>query len=248
MNAGPALVPAIVVGAVRYGDTSKVVRLLTPTFGLVSALAKGASRPGSPFARSLGLLSEGTAHILHRRGDLQLVTAFELTDSHATIAGSTASYLAANALAELVGRAVPSGENPALYHEVRSNVRLLAATPPDAAGVISLCVLWRVIGALGFAPALERCVRDGRGLPPGPLVLSLRDGGALCGSCADPVAGPRLPEEDRAALEAFVLGTGELPDLDDRHLAAHRRLLARWVATHLVEGDLPALAIWQRGR
>jgi hypothetical protein len=36
-----------------------------------------------------------------------------------------------------------------------------------------------------------------------------------------------------------------LPALDDRHGAAHRRLLARYVRYHLAEGaELPALEFW----
>ncbi len=246
MSGGPFLEPAIVVGSIRYGDTSRVLRLVTPSRGLISALARGADRPRSPFANSLGLLSEGTASLVSRRGDLQLITAFELIDAHSSIAGSVPCYLAGMTLAELVSRAVPAAANPDLYGTIRELVHLLAATPADAAEVIGLCVLWRAVGALGLAPALDRCVRDGRPLGDGPLPLSLTDGGALCPGCAASMSGPRLPEEDREALEAFVLGRGELPDLGDRRLAAHRRLFVRWVVTHLSDGELPALAMWHR--
>ena len=38
-----------------------------------------------------------------------------------------------------------------------------------------------------------------------------------------------------------------LPALDERHGAAHRRLLARYVRYHLGEGaELPALEFWLR--
>ncbi len=36
--------PAIVLHAFRYGESSKIVRLVTPGHGVLSAIAKGAQR------------------------------------------------------------------------------------------------------------------------------------------------------------------------------------------------------------
>ncbi|MCA9723589.1 MAG: recombination protein O N-terminal domain-containing protein, partial [Gemmatimonadetes bacterium] len=41
MAGSPTLTPAIVVGVVRYGETSRIVRLATRELGLQSAIAKG---------------------------------------------------------------------------------------------------------------------------------------------------------------------------------------------------------------
>lgn len=59
MAGAPTITPALVVGALRYGDTSRIVRLVTRDHGLVSAIAKGALRPKSRFGAALQLLSEG---------------------------------------------------------------------------------------------------------------------------------------------------------------------------------------------
>jgi hypothetical protein len=57
----------------------------------------------------------------------------------------------------------------------------------------------------------------------------------------------RLAKDDLEALVALAEGTADLPWLDDRHAAAHRRLLARWIRSHLGEVELPALLAWERG-
>jgi hypothetical protein len=55
-----------------------------------------------------------------------------------------------------------------------------------------------------------------------------------------------LPPEARAALEMLAGESDDLPSLDVRHAAAHRRLLARYIHFHLAEGAaLPALEFWQ---
>jgi len=56
-----------------------------------------------------------------------------------------------------------------------------------------------------------------------------------------------LPRQSLDDLAALMARDADLPFLDARHLAAHRRLLARWVRTHLAEaGELPALESWQQ--
>ncbi len=244
MSGAVHLTPAIVLGGVRYGETSRIVRLLTREHGLVSALAKGAFRPRSRFGAALALLSEGEAHLLWARSsDLHTLAAFDLRTPHLTLATDLDRFQAAAALAELLGKAVPPGPNPPLYTLVTGAVALLAVVPREGLAETAVHLVWRVVGALGVAPALAQCVRDGN--PIGEAgTLSLAEGGMLCRKCSG--EGVQLGTDDLAALRAF-LAPGELPhDLDSRHLAAHRRLLLRWVQRHLVDGPLPALEGWVR--
>ena len=49
--------PAIVLATLRYGETSKIVRLATREQGIQSAIAKGAMRPRSRYGAALQALS-----------------------------------------------------------------------------------------------------------------------------------------------------------------------------------------------
>lgn len=247
MAGAPTITPALVVGALRYGDTSRIVRLVTRDHGLVSAIAKGALRPKSRFGAALQLLSEGQAHLLPSRGELHTLTAFDLTSLHAGLASDLRRFLAASALAELAARFVPADPNPVLFDQLRDGLALLELTPPEAADVVGLRVLWRLVADLGLAPSLHGCARDGEPVDGDPVAFSFRDGGVLCARCAHAGAVTRLAAEDLAALVALAEGTADLPWLDVRHAAAHRRLLARWIRSHLAEVELPALAAWERG-
>lgn len=246
--AGATLTQAVVVGALRYGETSRIVRLATRDLGVQSAIAKGALRPKSRFGAALQLLAEGTAHLLPGRGELATLIAFDVQDVHAGLARSMAAFHSAAALAELTARFVPGGAQEEPWRELTQGIRLLESAPPEAADLVGLTVLWRMIDALGVVPTLDRCARDDRALPGGDASLSYRDGGLLCAQCATGGSPVRLPAADREALGFFLTGVGDPPDMDDRRAAAHRRLLARWVTAHLAEGDLPALEVWRRGR
>ncbi|MBK7595618.1 MAG: DNA repair protein RecO [Gemmatimonadetes bacterium] len=247
MAGSPTITPAIVLGSIRYGETSRIVRLLTRDLGMLSAIAKGALRPKSRFGASLQLLSEGQAHLLQSRGgDLHTMVAFDLTGWHGGLANDMRRFHAASALAELAVRFVPPVGNPPLYEDIRQAVALIELAPLDAVEVVGLRALWRLIGDLGLGPALEHCARDGADLPPGAVAFSLGDGGFLCEACARGTGAARLAAEDRAAVVALLTPGADLPVLDAPHAAAHRRLLARWVGHHLADGELPALEAWRR--
>ena len=242
------LTPAVVVGVVRYGESSRIVRLATRELGVQGAIARGALRPRSRFGTSLHLLAEGTAHLILGRGDLATLSAFDVTDLHHGLARSVANFQAAAALAELAARFVPPIPQVELYDALVQGIALLEAAPPEAVEVIALLALWRFLAELGFAPETRRCVLDGRELGEGGLALSVEAGGALCDACTAGNPPVRLSHDDRMALEFFLHGHGEAPELDGRHAAAHRRLLARWVTRHLGDSEMPALRTWQRGQ
>ncbi len=246
---GPVtLTPALVLGVVRYGESSRIVRLATLDLGVQAAIARGALRPKSRFGTSLHLLAEGTAHLIPGRGELATLAAFDVANLHQGLGRSVVGFQAAAALAELAARFVPPIPQAEVYERLLQGISLLEASPPEAVEEIALVALWRFLAELGFAPEIGRCVLDGAGLGEGEIALSIEAGGALCERCAAGHPPLRLGPEDRAALEFFLSGVGEPPELDARHAAAHRRLLARWVARHLGEGEMPALRQWQSGR
>ncbi|HET9066703.1 MAG TPA: DNA repair protein RecO [Gemmatimonadales bacterium] len=244
---GPAVqTPAVVVGSVRYGETSRIVRLATRDQGLVAAIAKGAGRPRSPFA-GLQVLAAGTAHLIAGRGDLATLTQFELAVAHLGVTSSLTGFRAASTMAELAARAFPSTPQEEAYDALVWGLGLLDASPPAAIEIVALSAIWRLVAALGATPSLDFCARDGKPVPPGGAHFSIEDGGVLCRVCASGGGAARLEHDDVTALAFFLQGGGEPPDLDARHAAAHRRLVGRWITRHVVDGTQPALLQWVQG-
>jgi recombinational DNA repair protein (RecF pathway) len=104
-----------------------------------------------------------------------------------------------------------------------------------------------MVTALGFAPTVTACVRDGSALGDGAVGFSVPDGGLLCIRCTTERSTTVLEDQDRRALEQLLQGADEVPaGWSPRHAAAHRRLLARFIEHHLAEGrPLKALAFWE---
>jgi DNA repair protein RecO (recombination protein O) len=239
--------PAIVLSAFRYSETSKIVRLATRHHGVQSGIAKGALRPKSRFGGALQVLSEGQAQLLmkeHR--ELNILAGFDLKKLHVGLASDLERYAIACALSEVMLRFAPSDPHPESFDVLQAALDLLESAEPGTIEALGFRLLWQLVSALGFAPALGVCVIDGRELPiDGPLPFSTREGGALCPVCATQHGATLLPQKDRLDLLALLDPGATLPDLDARHGAAHRRLLARYIQYHLGEGaDLPALEFW----
>lgn len=244
----PITTDAIILHAFRYGETSKIVRLLTRDLGVQSAMAKGALRPTSKFGGRLQVLSEGTAQLYvkpHR--ELHTLSEFDVTAEHHALAADLRRYTTAAALAELALRVTPAEPVPEVFTIVRTALTTLAEASPDEVSEIGIRALWTVVVALGFAPSLDACARDGRPLPVGGATFSVVEGGFVCARCGAGSSGSKLGPGDRRALVAFVEGRDEsVGPLTREHAAAHRRLLVRFVERHVAEGaSLRALTLWQ---
>jgi DNA repair protein RecO (recombination protein O) len=240
--------PGLILHSFPYGETSKIVRLLTPEHGVQSALAKGARRPRSKFGAKLQVLSQGVAQLyIKATRDLQTLAEFEVTQLRPELAQDVARYASGAALAELVMRFSPTEPHPEIYQLTVQELDLLVAVPLEALDAAALAALWGAVAALGFAPNVHHCARDGAPLPDGAVAFSVSDGGFVCGACARGGSTTKLQAADREVLQQLLAGSGDAVGvLSPKHAAAHRRLLVRFVEQHVAEGrELRALTFWQ---
>jgi DNA repair protein RecO (recombination protein O) len=244
----PVATPAVILHAFPYGETSKIVRLLTREHGTVSVIARGAHRPKSGFGARLQVMSEGTAQLyLKVNRDLHTLADFDVTEQHPGLSRDVSRYAAAAALCEVILRFSPAEPHHEIYQLVVGGLAHLEAVPAAELGLASVALLWSAVAVLGFTPRADACAKDGRDLPAGPVAFSVAEGGFLCAQCARSAAKTVMETSDREMLERLIAGDVEgLPALPPRHTAAHRRLLVRFVERHLAEGrELKALEFWQ---
>lgn len=244
----PLETAATILSTIAYGETSKVARLATRELGVLSVIAKGARRPKSKFGAALQVLSDGTATILlARHSDLHTLTGFDVARLHGDLASNIERYAVASVLGELMLRFSPHERQVETYEFFRHALDVVEAVPGDAVAVLGLRSIWGLVKQLGFAPSLGVCARDGAAVDweQDVVPFSPAHGGVLCGRCAQTIETSRLTRRDVGDLEVMIHGRDDLPALDDRYLAAHRRLLERYLRYHVAEGHpLPALAFW----
>lgn len=245
---GLVTTPAVVLHAFPYSETSKIVRLATRRFGVQSAMAKGARRRRSGVGGRIEPFSEGQVHLYMRENrELHTLSSFDVERERFGLARPLSRFAAASALAELQLRCAPPAALPAAYDVLRTSLDRLVAVAASEIHAAALQALWQLVGALGFAPALNACVIDSEPIvEQGRIAFSLAEGGVLCRSCAQHREVVSLAGSDLRALRQLADGDSPLPTLSSRHAAAHRRLVARFIQTHLAEGrPLEALRLWE---
>ncbi len=244
---------AIVLHAFDYQDSSRIYRLATREAGLQSVLARGARNSRVRFGSALGLFAGGSAQISVRASsDLQTLTAFDITDTRAGLAGDYARFLGASAIAELVLRFSSTETSEDLFEALRDAFDRIVAAAPAHANTATLEAAWRIVAALGFAPSFMVCASCRAEVPlDADAAFSHRDGGILCERCArGRQAGRRLPGSARRLLSDWIDGGAEFAaSLAGVELRAHTRLLREFVAEHLGDDKpLKAFAMWEGGQ
>jgi len=225
---------SIILQVFPYGETSRILRLLTATHGLQSAIAKGARRPRSRY----GLLEpfcEGvvTLHVRETR-ELQTLSAFELTRTRGSLGTDLLRFGGASLLAEIVLRATAEETQSGLYIALTQALERLQREPRGGVECAVLSEAWRLIARLGFAPELAECLDCGADIDAeADVKFDHAAGGIRCADCGAGAPGREIPARARLALQRMA--AGETPALE--RTEGHWWLLARYLDHHVLEGS-----------
>jgi DNA repair protein RecO (recombination protein O) len=224
---------AIVLQSFPYGETSRIVRLLTRSAGVHSAIAKGAARPRSRY-HILEPFAEGTASLYIRATrELQTLAAFDVVRLRQELGRDLLRFGGASLLAELVLRTASEEAQPDLFDVVAHGLDQLARVDAAAVEVAVLAATWCTIAVLGFTPELDACIVCGHLIDArAPATFDYAAGGLRCDACAVGMPGRPVPGRARHALRAFCRGAVVRVDVT----TGHWRLLARYLEHHLLEG------------
>ena len=192
--------PAIVVGRTDYGERDRIVRLLSPHHGRVSALARNARGSKRRFAGALGTGARIDAHLRAGRGTLWHLDRAELLDGHLGVRNDLDRLGLLAYACELCGAlAREHHAEPRLYGLLELALVLLDAmtAPPGEAWRIGLET--KALTFAGLAPILDRCRVCGAP-PEEPMRFDPASGGAAHTHC-EGSGGRRAPVDWLAAAE-----------------------------------------------
>ncbi len=242
---------AILLHAFDYLESSRIVRLLTRDGGVQSALARGARRSRGRYGTSLDLFAQGSAELHTKAGrELHTLSGFDLTKSRPGLAEDVSRFTAASAVAELALRFAGEDSGPHLYDTVDEALDLISGAAPDHTVAAGLAGCWRVVSALGFAPALENCAACHADIEPdADAGFSHVAGGALCARCSGVTpAARRLPSSARIAILGWLVD-GHRASVTPAEGRAHQRLVREFLIEHLDDGrPLRAFPVWEEER
>jgi DNA repair protein RecO (recombination protein O) len=179
--------PAIILRSRPYGESDKIVCLLTENYGKLTGIAKGAKRSRKRFANSLELFSMVNLRFQDRpHGSLVFLLSADLSLTFKRLGTSLEKIAIASYLVEIIdGLFGERDENPLIFRHLKKG--LLFLDSHDSAPLEFLTSFeMRLLGLAGYRPALNGCKGCARLRKEATVTrwyFSLPDGGLFCTVC-----------------------------------------------------------------
>ena len=238
--AGSVRTEAIVLRSMRYGEADRILHLLTPHLGRISAIAKGVRRTRSRFGGRLEPLSRVQLQLHEGRSDLYTVTAADTVTAHSRLRDSGPCLDAASRACDAAARLTEPGDsNPAAYNLLVNELAVLDAQPELAGLPNVLAFRLKLLLAAGFVPVLGSCANCGES--DHLSGFSGAAGGVVCTACEG--SGFPLSQEGHDFLVAALANPlAQAPAASELALRQAERAIAETVEHHAHVRLRPAAA------
>ncbi len=231
---------ALILRIVDFGESDRIVHLLVPDSGRLTAIAKGARRSVRRFPGTLDLFNHLQIEVEHRRRNtMGRLDHARLIETFGSLRRDPARYAMGCYLLELLDRLAPEGgaraDTQQLFGFALAALRCLETHQPDTR--LRVLLELRALDAVGLRPEFSRCVRCGETVGTAKVAFHVPDGGPVCDRCSGSLTG--LLRVDRGTLRALEQALRfDFDQLDrlvfsPRSLREARVLLARFQRFHV---------------
>ncbi len=194
-----AATEGIILKRIRLGETSKIVTVLTPAYGKIKLVAKGARKPKHRYGSGMEPFSVCSI-VFYRREDrdLQMLSQCDTLESHMRFGEDLRRLAYGSAVLELADKLVLENEATAdIYGWVVGAVRWLSDSAPADLPLLWWAYQLKLLEALGYRPELECCGGCGRPVTGRNIRFAMGAGGVRCELCVSgnetPVSGNETP-------------------------------------------------------
>jgi len=178
---------ALILRSIDFGESDRILHLLTPEVGRLPVIAKGARRSVRRFSGTLDLFNHVKIQVdIRRPTSLARLDQASLIDPFIALRSDTARFALGCYLLELFDRLAPErgtrADTQRLFSFALGALRMVAERAPDLR--LRTLIELRALDALGLRPEFSNCVRCGS-TPTGrgPVGFHVADGGVVCDRC-----------------------------------------------------------------
>ncbi len=172
-------VEGIIVSETSYGETSKIINIITKDYGLLGIMAKGCKNIKSPLRSVTSKLTYGTFIIYYKEGKLSTLKEVSVINSFKNLKKDISSISYGTYLLELSEGVIKQNKNNKIL-----DLLIEALTKIDEGFdplVIMNILELKYLDFLGVMPILDGCAICGS--PHGIVTLSSYKGGYVCDKC-----------------------------------------------------------------
>ena len=172
-------VEGIVLSDTNYGETSKIINVITKEHGLIGMMAKGCRKIKSPLRSVTSKLTYGKFIIYYKEGKLSTLKEVSIINSFKNLKQNISSISYAAYILELSEGVIKQSRNSKIFDLlVDSLIKIDEGFDPL---VIMNILELKYLDFLGVMPVLDGCAVCGN--PHGIVTLSSYKGGYVCDRC-----------------------------------------------------------------
>jgi len=180
---------AVVLKAIKYRDTSKIVTFFSKEHGKLSAILKGARSSKTMYGNALEPMSHVALVLYEKKGrDIQTLTQCEPVHAYRHLFEDFDKMGIGMAVIELIRDIAHEQEkNVPLFHLLTETLNALNSASRNYLNLFFYFEI-RMLDILGFSPSFGQCIECGEDIFPAGSVVKkvdfhLEKGGPLCQEC-----------------------------------------------------------------
>lgn len=229
---------ALIIKRINLGEADKILTIFTPNFGKLRVVAKGVRKVTSRLAGHVELFTRSQM-LLARGRNLDIVTQSETVDAYRPLHEDLSRIARASYTAEMLDKLTPDALEIYPAYKLTVETLQLICTDPDPDRVLRWFEL-QLLGYLGYAPELAKCVECRNDLAPVVNAFSPALGGVVCASCRRIGVGKDLSVNALKVLRLMQRNAYSAVSRVRVGQALHAELQATTHAyiTHILESDL----------
>jgi len=172
-------VEGIIITERDYGETSKILNIITKEYGLIGVMAKGVKSLKSPLRSVTGKLTYGYFHIYYKKDKLSIISSVDIIDNFKNIKKDIEKISYASFLLELAEQVIKQNSNSEVYTLlINSLIKINEGFDPL---VITNILELKLLDYLGVMPIIDKCSVCGS--VSSIATLSAHRGGYICTNC-----------------------------------------------------------------
>ena len=173
-------IEGIIVSEVDYKESSKIINVLTPEYGVIGIVARGTKKVKSNLSGVTTRLTYGYFHVLYKENGLSMLSEVDVIDMFKNIRKDISMMSYSVYLLELADRVYKHESNKIIYDLLI--VSLKKINEGYDYKVISNIFELKMLDFLGIRPVIDECVNCGT--KSDIVTISSYKGGYLCKNCA----------------------------------------------------------------
>lgn len=172
-------VEGIVLSTQDYGETSKILNVITKQYGIIGIIAKGCKNIKSSLRSCTDKLTYGYFNIYYKKDKLSILSSVDVINNFKNIKKNIDKISYATYLLELSGQVIKHSYKEGIY-DLLIDALIKIDEDYDPLVIMNIIEL-KYLDYLGVMPVIDACCKCGK--TTSICTLSSYAGGYLCNSC-----------------------------------------------------------------